>query len=479
MLDADTRTAILKLAAEGHGKHTIAGVLRISRNAVKRALKQGAAAPTAKPRPERAEPFAERILALYAICSGNLVRVHEELGNEGIALAYSTLTGYCRRAGIGVVPKKPVGRYEFAPGEEMQHDTSPHRVKVGGVERRLECASLTLCHSRRIFAQCYPRWNRFWCKVFLTEAVRHFEGAAGRCMIDNSHVVLVGGSGASAIVAPEMVAFGDRYGFTFVAHEKGDAKRSGRVERGFHYVENNFYAGRTFADVPDLNAQLRVWCTERDTMLKRAIGAVPASLYALERTVLKPLPRHVPEVEEIHVRVVDSEGYVTLHSNRYSVDLSRVTLGHDVQVHEGAERVRVFHGRVLVGAHARVEDGLDRRVTAAEHRDGTRSRHARRAPERSEQERVMRASSEGIAAWIDHARTRVVITERTLRALHRLWRDYPREVLEPALARAQEHGLYDLGRIETMVLRELRGSYFRVDLSGDDDDPGGDDGEAR
>jgi len=478
MLDADTRTAILKLAAEGRGKHFIAEALGVSRNAVKRVLKQGDATPAAKPRPERAEPFAERILALYTDCKGNLVRVHEELAAEGIVLAYSTLTAHCRRAGIGVVPKEPKGRYEFAPGEEMQHDTSPHRVPVGGVERRLECASLTLCHSRRTFAQCYPRWNRFWCKVFLTEAIRVFGGAAGRCMIDNSHVVLVGGSGSRAIVAPEMVAFGKRYGFTFVAHEKGHAERSGRVERGFHYVENNFYAGRSFTDVPDLNTQLRDWCAQRDTMFKRAIGAVPASLYALERTVLQPLPRHLPEVEEIHERVVDSEGYVTLHSNRYSVDLKQVTLGHEVHVHEGAERVRVFRGHTLVGLHARVEDGLDRRITAAEHRDGARWKHTRRAPEPSEHERVMRASSEGIAAWIDHARTRVALTERTLRTLHRLWRDYPREALEPALARAREHGLFDLGRIETIVLRELRGSYFRVDLAGDDDDPGGDDGEA-
>jgi len=44
-------------------------------------------------------------------------------------------------------------------------------------------------------------------------------------------------SGVSAIVAHENVAFGGRDGFTFVAHEKGDAKR------GFHHVENNFCVG--------------------------------------------------------------------------------------------------------------------------------------------------------------------------------------------------------------------------------------------
>jgi hypothetical protein len=31
--------------------------------------------------------------------------------------------------------------------------------------------------------------------------------------------------------APEMAAFAERFGFEFVAHEIGDANRSGRVER--------------------------------------------------------------------------------------------------------------------------------------------------------------------------------------------------------------------------------------------------------
>jgi hypothetical protein len=32
-------------------------------------------------------------------------------------------------------PPAPVGHYDFAPGQEMQHDTSPHRVSIGGVEQ--------------------------------------------------------------------------------------------------------------------------------------------------------------------------------------------------------------------------------------------------------------------------------------------------------------------------------------------------------
>ncbi len=74
-------------------------------------------------------------------------------------------------------------------------------------------------------------------------------------MVDNTNVVVASGSGAEAVIAPEMAAFGQIFGFEFVAHAIGDANRSARVERPFYYVEGNFLAGRRFRDWEDLNAR--------------------------------------------------------------------------------------------------------------------------------------------------------------------------------------------------------------------------------
>jgi hypothetical protein len=38
----------------------------------------------------------------------------------------------------------------------MQHDTSPHRARIGGVLTGVHSASLVLCYSRMIFFQHYP-----------------------------------------------------------------------------------------------------------------------------------------------------------------------------------------------------------------------------------------------------------------------------------------------------------------------------------
>ena len=239
MLDRETREVILRLNAEGHGIRPIARALKISRNSVKKVLIEGTVEVPELERPSLVEPHRERIVDLHARCEGNLVRVHEELSAEGITIPYSTLTGFCRRAGIGVKPKKRSGQYHFDPGEEMQHDTSPHKVTVGGKRLLLQCASVVLCFSRMLFAQVYTTFNRFYCKVILTEAIKRFKGAAKWCMVDNTSVVIASGTGKNAKPAPEMEAFGNRFGFEFAAHEKGDANRSARVEGPFYYIERN------------------------------------------------------------------------------------------------------------------------------------------------------------------------------------------------------------------------------------------------
>jgi hypothetical protein len=468
MQDRETRAAILQLRSKGHGTLWIAHALKVSRGTVKRVIKAGTVEVPEIEREEKAEQHEKLILELHAKCKGNLVRVHEELGAAKIELAYTTLTAFCRRRGIGQKPKERGGRYSFEPGEEMQHDTSPHDVEIGGKKRRVQCASLVLCYSRMVFAQVYCTWNRFWAKVFLTDALRFFAGAASRCMLDNSTVILAGGTGKNAVVAPEMVAFGARFGTGFVAHELGDANRSARVERPFHHIENNFYAGRHFVDIPDLNAQLRLWCERVNGTPKKTIQAKPIELFAVEQRSLKPLPEHIPEVYMPWNRTADSEGYIVLHNNYYSVPDTH--LERDVTVHESRDFIRIFD-RKLVCEHKRLEPGLRQRSTLPGHeRQARRSKGTERAP--LPQETLLRGSSSTLAAMVEALKKRHGgRAQRPLLRLHRMWLDYPQEPLDAALRVALDHGLFDLDRVEAIVLRHVAGDFFRLPTEDDLKEP--------
>ena len=466
MLDLETRTAILRLHREGHGSRGIAKALGVSRNAVKDVIRSGQAE---VPRLERADlltPHIDRVRELHHACRGNLVRVTEELRAERIPVAYTTVTAFCRRHEIGVTPKRRAGEYHFEPSQEMQHDTSPHTVEVGGRRRLLQCASLVFCYSRRRYAQLYPRYDRFACRLFLSEAICAVGGAAGDCMIDNSSVVIASGRGPNAVPAPEMKALADRFGFEFVAHEVGDADRSGRVERPFHHIENNFYPGRTFEDLADLNAQLRDWCDRYNSTWNRWLQASPMELFAVERPLLRPLPLHVPEVYDLHHRRIDVSGYVTLHTNRYSVDDE--LLGRQVRVHETRDHVRVFDGHRLVVQHDKREHGARQRVTLPEHRYLAKRRL--QPPPPSDEERRLRAAAPELGALMDVLRKRHGgQAKKAVRRLMRIWEDYDDELVIRAVARALDFGLIDLGRIETMVLESVRGDFFHLPTNTDPD----------
>lgn len=458
MLDAQTRAAILRLRREGHGQRFIARTVGVSRISVKRVLASGQDEPTPKERPVALDPHLDLVRELHRACRGNVVRVHEMLLARGVSVPYSTLTRFCRDHEIGQEPKKRSGRYDFAPGEEMQHDTSPHTVPVGGAELRLQCASLVLCFSRMRFAQCYRRWTRFHAKVFLTLAFQYFEGVARRAMLDNSTVIMMGGTGKNAVPVPEMAAFAKHFDFAFVAHEAGDKNRSARVEGPFGHIETNFYPGRTFTDLADLNRQLVDWCDTYNGTYHRSFRAIPRELYQVERFALKPLPAFVPEVTEIHPRKVDVEGYVTLHTNRYS--MPERLIGRLVAVHETLDRVTVYDGHHKVVTHDKVEDGAGERITLPEHRGSWSRRHP--APP-SPEERALRTASPALALLCDALRARHGGQARkAIRTLHRIWTDYPEDAVAPAIGRALEFGLLDLARIEKMVLGCVVGDFFRL-----------------
>jgi len=473
MLEQSVRQAILERQRRGQSVRAIARALHVSRAAVRDVLRRGSAEVPQLARPEKALAHREDILRLLQECAGSFTRVHEELTKAGLQLSYPAFTAFCRRHGIGQAPKQPAGHYDFAPGQEMQHDTSPHTLPLGGTGRRAQTASLVLGYSRMLFFQFYPQFRRFECKVFLTEAFRYLDGVAQTCLIDNTHVVVLKGTGRDMIPVPEMAAFAERFGFTFVAHAVGDANRSGRVERMFRFIERGFLPGRHFTDWADANRHAREWCDRVNTRPKRHLRATPRELFATEHPALRRLPRWIPEPYLLHERLVDVEGYITLHTNHYSVPTAFI--GRRLEVRETQNRVVMYEGPREVAAHDREVEPRNRHVFRPEHRPprGQGWRHEREPfPEEKD---LLRLLPE-IEAYLGGLKRRGKLqTTLALRQLLRMAREYPREPVLTAVQTAAHYGLYDLGRLERMVLRGLATTYFQLPRSldpppGDRDD---------
>jgi Mu transposase, C-terminal domain len=406
----------------------------------------------------RHEDLTDRIHDIFATVKGNVERMREVLHDEGHDVAYSTLTRIVRNLELREDRTRRTGAYTFGPGEEMQHDTSPHQVIIGEKKVKAQCAGLVLAYSRKLFILYYPAFTRFEAKVFLDAAFRFMEGTCGRCVIDNTSVIVAHGSGPDADIAPEMEHFGEIYSVRFVPHAVGDADRKARIERNFAYVESNFLAGRTFRDWHDLNAQARRWCEEvANRKVKRSLGMSPEAAFLMEKPHLTFLPPYIPPVYQTLDRTVDMEGYVHVDTNRYSVP-ERLT-GKEVEVHKLMDRVEVFFKNQKVADHARLIDKRVTTVTASGHHLPLHRARTYEGP--CSEEKILSGQHEWLDRFVKGLKNRS--SGRAVRSLRRLLdlkRTYPPEAFEKATTEALHFGLYDLARLEQMVLSHVAGDFF-------------------
>ncbi|MCG8421439.1 MAG: hypothetical protein MJE77_26265 [Proteobacteria bacterium] len=234
-----------------------------------------------------------------------------------------------------------------------------------------------------------------------------------------------------------------------------------RVEGPFYYAERNFYPGRSFADLADLNEQFVTWCRQKSKRTIRTIGSRPLDLYETERNALRPLPGFIPEVYALHQRLVDLEGYVHLHSNRYSVPADFI--GRSLEVRETKERVLMFDGPRRVATHKREPEGSGQRITLSEHcPPGRRRPHNRKRQLPSREERTLRSAANEFAHLLDAMAKKRGRSLRQIRRLYRMYLDYPTESLRKAITEALTYKLLDLARIEKMTLRRIAGDYFNL-----------------
>jgi hypothetical protein len=292
----------------------------------------------------------------------------------------------------------------------------------------------------------------------LTAAFRFLGGTCPRCTIDNTSVLVVAGSGPEATIAPEMQAFAEHFSVRFIPHAIGHADRKAHIERLFSFVQGNFLAARTFADWADLNAQALHWCEAvANHKVKRELGTSPRAAFEQERPSLQPLPIYIPPVYDIVHRGVDTQGYVHLDTNRYSVPERLV--GKQVEVLKYFERVVVHFQGKPVAEHVRRIGQRYARATLKGHHGPLGGWHQHPGP--SPQEQQLSGQHEVLDRYVAELKKRSPGRGvAKLKRLLNLQRTYPAAPFLAAIEQAAKYGLYDLGRLEALILKQVAGSFF-------------------
>jgi len=135
------------------------------------------------------------------------------------------------------------------------------------------------------------------------------------------------------------------------APARGNEK--GRVERAIRYIRDNFFAGRHFTSLDELNAQATQWCNglscERKCPENNALTVQEA--FIQEQQSLLALPDNPFNTDERKAVKVPKTPYLRFDLNDYSVPHTQVQ--KHLTVHASLTRVRLVDDDQLVAEHQR------------------------------------------------------------------------------------------------------------------------------
>jgi hypothetical protein len=400
------------------------------------------------------------LVKLYKDCDGWVQRIHEILTEEeGIEIGYSTLTSKIRELEIGTSKNQRSGQVPDSPGKEMQHDTSPYRIKLGGRLAPVQASVLYYRYAKVRYLRFYRSFNRFKMKCFFHEALTYWDYAAGICIIDNTNLARLHGTGKNAVIVPEMEQFAKQYGFSFVCHEIRHSNRKAGNERGFFTVVTNFFAGREFEDMEDLNRQAFMWATDR--LANRPTGKtrlIPAAAFEYEKPYLNKLPAYVEPPYLVHKRRTDQYGYASFDGNFYWIP---GTKRHDVKVLQYSYHLRIYHRRKLLGEYEIPSEGVKNEKIYPEGQSKPKHQPKYRKKPTAHEERTLRATSEEVNAYLDFAIKKGGRQKhRFIRELYGLHKKLAPSLFARTIKRALKYRITDTETIERIAILLMKeGSY--------------------
>jgi transposase len=462
MIDQDRRKAIYLLYTEGMKIREISRKLRVDRNTVRDIIKQGGLRPETQ-RADKIEIDCQLLLRLYKECSGMIQRIHEKLTEEeGVQIGYSTLSRMVRELELGKPKLVRCGRVPDEPGE-MQHDTSPYTITMGGKRVRVIASLLYFRYSKMRYLKFYRSFNRFCMKCFFHEALIFFGYSGTTCIIDNTNLARLRGTGKNALIHPEMEQFARQFGFCFVCHEKGHANRKAGNERSFFTLETNFFPGRSFDNLEDLNKQALEWATVR--MANRPVsktGLIPAQAFEYEKASLVKVPSYICPPYLDHTRDVDQYGYLPFDGNFYWVP---GTSRGEAVVLQYSQTIKVYQARKFLIEYLLPPDGVKNEAFTPPGMPGPPYKPKDRHQPTEQEEKKLRALGKEVDAYLDFALNRKGRQKHTIiRQLFGLSQKITPGLFIKTMTRALKYKITDMGCIERIALLLMTNSEGELPL---------------
>ena len=383
MVNLGEAMRILELHREGLTISAIAERTGKDRKTVRKYIRRGLQAPSYKPRaarPRVMDPYLcyvkERITTFPELTASRLLREVRELGYAGGRTSLADVVRDFR-------PRLPSFelRFETPPGRQAQVDFAHFEVEFDeapGQPQIVWLFSLVLGHSRYLWARYVVHQDLLTLLRCHMAAFEHLGGVPAEILYDRMKAVALGETQeepAHIVYNAKLVALAKHYGFTPRACRAYRAKTKGKVERPYRYIRQDFFLGRHFRNLEDLNAQLTHWLdTVANVRVHGTTQRVVAEHFAEERSTLQRLPALAFDAVIRLERRISHDGMVSVAQNFYSVpDGTRKRV---VEVQMSPTQVRLFEAGKLIAVHPLLEGRHQRSLLRGHrsvHREASRS----------------------------------------------------------------------------------------------------------
>lgn len=347
---------------------TIRRQLGIHSSTVQRVLLQeGIPAQKILLRPSRIDPFLPFImetLKKYPTLSG--IRLYNMVCERG----YRGHSRHFRHV-LSMHRPRPTPeaylRLKTLPGEQSQADWGHFGyLQCGNAKRPVSAFVMVLSFSRKIFLRFYLNQRM---SSFLEGHEAAFEawGGVPRVILyDNLRSAVLERQGDTIRFNETLLKFSAHYHFEArpVAVARGNQK--GRVERGIRYIRENFFEGREWKDIDDLNAQARDWYEgpASDRICPEDHKRTVQIIFEEEKAMLLPLPNNSYPTEEREEVRVGKTPYVRFDKNDYSIPHAHVC--KTLTVIAESHKIRILDGAKIIAEHSRSYD-QGRQIEIPEH----------------------------------------------------------------------------------------------------------------
>lgn len=310
---------IRNMNVQGLGIRAISRKLRISRNTVRKALKNDSLSKKKeKEKHSKLEDFKETILAF---CKQRLIgtRILHEIRKQGYTGSKSVFYEFLAELKKEEPDRKVTERYETPPAHQAQFDWSTYTVKLSGQLTRVIVFCLILSYSRRKFY--WASLDETQKSVFeaLEKGFWYFGGTCYELLVDNAKCFVTNANPEKFTWNVGFLELCGYYRIKPVACKVRRAQTKGKVERPFFYLEHHFIRGRAFVNFEDFSKELLAFCSELDITRHSTTGFVPLERFNEEKEQLIPLPSK-PFISAFQLlRKVSWDCLISFGGSRYSV----------------------------------------------------------------------------------------------------------------------------------------------------------------